>query len=425
MTAVVPATLGVGGPGEAPPMTAVATSATESAASASVSSTSSPLLDIGVFGIRAIPSTYSGYETFLTALLPELVQRGHSVTVYCRRGERVPDEPGPYLGVRRVDLPSIGTKQLDTMSHGLVCALASRVQGHDVVLSCNVANALYCALLRWTGLPVVLNTDGQEWIRGKWGRVARSVFRASARSSRWSANALISDCDAMRTIYESEFGAASTVIPYSYLERSDDPATRPAHGRSPGSFAVTGGRLVPENNIDAIVDRYVESRLDLPLLVLGAANYDSPVLRRLQSAARRDARIELLGHVSDRSEFLALLGDARVYLHGHSVGGMNPSLVEAMGAGAVIAALGTPFNREVLGPAGLYFDDCEQALDRVLREVDDLSADGAAGVRRANAARARERFSMPEVADAYEAILRRVRACSPRQSIAVRSQWQP
>ena len=124
-------------------------------------------LNIGVFGARGIPSTYSGYETFLTTLLPELVARGHRVTMYCRRGETEGDDH--YLGVDRVILPAIPGKQFSTLSHGAVASLRSRIARHDVVLTVNVANAAFCALHRYTGRPIVLNTDGQEWLRGKWG----------------------------------------------------------------------------------------------------------------------------------------------------------------------------------------------------------------------------------------------------------------
>src|SRR4051794_12148406 len=150
-------------------------------------------LDIGVYGARGIPSTYSGYETFLTELLPALVDRGHRVTMYCRRGEVPPCRE--YLGVELIHLPAVRSKSLSTITHGFVAAAASRKRNHDVVLVVNVANAAACAIGTLTGQRVVLNTDGQEWLRGKWGRLARGVFKTSARASRFCATGLISDCE--------------------------------------------------------------------------------------------------------------------------------------------------------------------------------------------------------------------------------------
>lgn len=105
-------------------------------------------LDIGVYGTRGVPSTYSGYETFLTTLLPELVSRGDRVTMYCRTGEEL--GAGDWKGVRRRVLPAIPGKNLNTLSHGLVAGAVARVARHDVVLVVNVANAAYS---RWVGTP--------------------------------------------------------------------------------------------------------------------------------------------------------------------------------------------------------------------------------------------------------------------------------
>ncbi|MGI9602088.1 MAG: glycosyl transferase family 1, partial [Acidimicrobiales bacterium] len=107
-------------------------------------------MDIGVYGIRGIPSTYSGYETFASVLLPELVERGHRVTAYCR-GQKLHES---YEGVHCSYLPSIQTKQLDTLSHGAVATITGRARRHDVLLVMNVSNALFTWLPRLTRQPV-------------------------------------------------------------------------------------------------------------------------------------------------------------------------------------------------------------------------------------------------------------------------------
>ena len=132
-------------------------------------------LDIGVFGARDIPSTYSGYETFLTELLPALASRGHKVTMYTRRSSGS-TAGSVYRGVHRRPLPEFPGKNGSTLSHGAVASARASVGGHDVLLVVNVANALFTWLPRLLGTSVVLNTDGQEWLRGKWGRNARKIF---------------------------------------------------------------------------------------------------------------------------------------------------------------------------------------------------------------------------------------------------------
>jgi glycosyltransferase involved in cell wall biosynthesis len=361
-------------------------------------------LDIGVFGARGIPSTYGGYETFLTAMLPQLVARGHRVTVYCRRGE-VP-AAGSYRGVRCVVLPAVGSKQLSTLTHGYVAAARAVAAGHDVLLVVNVANAAASLACRLLGRPVVLNTDGQEWLRPKWGRVARGVFLLSAYLARWGATALLTDSVGMHDIYRSRFRARSTVIPYPWTEIVPrDRGVLAALGVERRGYFVVAGRLVPENNIDRMAAAYLATTLPYPLVVLGTANYRSPVSARLNELSRGDSRLILAGHVEDRSRFAFLLAEARAYIHGHSVGGINPSLIEAMGSGARILALDTPFNREALAGCGDYFRD--PALDLGLALDRHPVEPGVVHEKRRAAARARalSRFRLGAVADAYEDLL--------------------
>ncbi len=381
-------------------------------------------LDVGVFGARGIPSTYSGYETFLTTLLPRLAARGHRVTMYCRAGET--DGNGPYEGVRRAVLPAVPGKSLNTLSHGVVAAVRARAARHDVLLVVNVANAPICALNASTGQPVLLNTDGQEWLRGKWGPRARAYFHFAARHAGRCATGLVSDCAAMAELYEDEFGAPSTVIPYCFPSTTFTPdrAVPAAFDVEAGGFFVIAGRLNPENNIDAVATAYAASAVPLPLLVLGVANYDSPVQRRLDDLAARDDRIRLVGHVGDRATFLSLLAAAAAYLHAHSVGGMNPSLVEAMGAEALVVALDTPFNRETLGDAGCYFAPGCGDVAAVLQAVRSAPEGEGARLRAAAGARVRDRFAVDDVVDAYEAALRATAAAGRGRGVRLSTRWR-
>lgn len=380
-------------------------------------------LDIGVFGARGIPSTYSGYETFLTVLLPELAARGHSVTMYCRRGEVGSAES--YRGVHCVVLPSLRSKQLSTLVHGYVAAARAVPAGHDVLLVVNVANAGACLACRLLGSRVVLNTDGQEWIRSKWGRLARTVFLLSAHMARWATTALVSDSVAMREIYRARFGAESTVIPYCWTEIEPSESERlAAFGVERRKFFVIAGRLVPENNIDTIASAYLATDLPFPLVVLGAANYRSPVIRRLSELERADSRLIVAGHVDDRGSFALLLGESLGYIHGHSVGGINPSLIEAMGCGARIVALDTAFNREALGECGDYFNEPASglgpALDRLAGEPVELNE-----ARREEArTRARTRFSRRAVIDAYEQLLGSVAGRNRGPAASMPTRWE-
>lgn len=357
-----------------------------------------------MFGARGIPSTYSGYETFLTVLLPELAARGHRVTMYCRPGQ---GGEGSYKGVDRVVLSAVRSKQLDTLSHGLVAALRCRRVHHDAILVVNLANALFCLLLRLSGERVVLNTDGQEWLRGKWGRAARAYFLFSAHIAKFSASALVSDCVAMKRIYRDQFGANSTVIPYCWtgIDAEQRPEVLRALGLQPRRYFLVASRLNPENNVDRVVDAYLRSGSELPLVVLGVANYASPVQRRIEEAAGENHNLKLLGHVHDRATFATLVREAAAYVHAHSVGGMNPSLVEAMGCGARVLALATVFNRETLDDAGLYFSNFAGELPELLSSIGREEDGHSVELRDRARQRAQERFARSVVVRAYEELL--------------------
>ncbi len=328
-----------------------------------------------------------------------------------------------YRGVRCVHVPGIKSKQLSTLVHGWVAAMRSRPAGHDVMLVVNVANAAACVVARALGQRIVLNTDGLEWERSKWSRVGRAVFLGSAHLSRWAANALVSDSVAMRQIYQDKFGVDSTVIPYCWTEiEPTGPEALAQWDLKPRGYLVAAGRLVPENNADALAAAYVRSDLPFPLVVLGTANYRSPVAARLRYLASADRRIVLAGHIDNRSVFASLLANARAYLHGHSVGGINPVLIEAMGCGARVVALDTVFNREALGGAGDYFEDptaVVEPLVALMAEPSDADEEKRTSAR----VRVASRFSLKAVADAYEGLLAETAGQMPWTSTRLPTRW--
>lgn len=391
-------------------------------------------MDIGVYGARGVPSTYGGFETFLTSMLPELVANGHRVTMYCRQEAGEPDDRAAPMdswnGVRRVMLPAIAGKNLNTLSHGLVAAIAARRAGHDVVVVFNVANAMFCGLGRWTGQPVVLNTDGQEWRRGKWGRAGRAVFLAAARWARRSANALVTDSSAMDEIYREQFHSCGTVIPYCVPA---DEALAPGPegsgastrrcGFEPGGYVLLAGRHNPENNLHTVAAEYLETDTELPLVVLGTANYDSPVTAALADMAERDTRLVLHGHVDDRSAYFDLLRNASVHVHGHSVGGTNPGLIEAMACGARVLALDNPFNRETLGGSGRFFRLGSGQFGELMRRCVDETADSEARYRAQLRRIAVDRYSLRSIVAAYSEVIVAAAGSGRKGGISLPTRW--
>jgi len=310
---------------------------------------------IDILGTRGFPSSYGGFETLVRHLAPYLAARGHDVTVFDRRDKGGPRAESSRMiqGVRVVSSRGLNGTTTSTLSHGLSSALRTARTRPDVALIMNVANGFFLPVLKLRGVPTVLNVDGIEWEREKWTPIGQRVFYTAAKMTAKWADRLISDSEAIRCRWQFEFGRDSTFIPYG-----GDPEAVPSNTYieelrlDVGGFALIVARFAPENNVKRMLDAAVTA--DVPVVVVGSAVGSS---LEAEIRARHDPpRVHVVGHISDQRELAALWSACGVYLHGHSVGGTNPALVQAMGLGAPVLALDTPFNREVLNSSEQLFE---------------------------------------------------------------------
>ncbi len=188
-------------------------------------------MKVAILGTRGVPANYGGFETLAEELGRRLVDRGHEVTVYGRRGFIDPSLK-TYRGMRLVVLPSIRTKHLETVSHSFLSAVHAAFARYDAVLLCNAANALFIPILRWTGIPVVINVDGLERKRRKWGAAGRTYYRLGERLAAWLPNRLITDARVIQRYYSRFYHRPSEMIAYGGdLE--------PPRGRRPWTASVS------------------------------------------------------------------------------------------------------------------------------------------------------------------------------------------
>ena len=358
-------------------------------------------------GTRGVPARYGGFETCVEEVGRRLADRGHRVVVYCRDvgGDRSarPDLPAEYRGMHLVHHGAMKRRTLETLSHtGLSVAHLARHRT-DVALVFNSANAPWLPVLRAARIPVATHVDGLEWQRAKWGPTGRRYYLASERLAvRWS-DALIADAAGIQDYYTAKFGADTDLISYGA------PITGPAFDRivelglDPQGYHLVVARFEPENHVDVIVEGYAASSAQRPLIVVGSAPYADDYIRRVHDLG--DSRVTFLGGVWDQDLLDQLYANAYTYLHGHSVGGTNPSLLRAIGASAPTTAYDVVFNREVLGEAGLYFSS---AAD-VARHVDATEADAElTSSRRADSLLRARAYDWDDVADRYEDLCRRL-----------------
>ncbi|HEX4436217.1 MAG TPA: glycosyltransferase [Solirubrobacteraceae bacterium] len=366
-------------------------------------------MKLAIVGSRGFPSTYGGYETLVRRLAPYLLEAGHEVTVYCRTrdaGRRV----WRTEGVRCVATPGYDSKSLSTLTFGLTATLDASFRRFDSVLVLNIANGFWFPALRASRTPFAVNTDGIEWERGKWSRLGRATFRAGARMTAQNADALICDSREIGLIWERLYRRSSTFIPYGASVLEDIGRDRlETAGIQEGPYLLVVARLAPENNVDLTLDALEMLGNRSPrVVIVGSANFDSPIEARLR-ALETAGRVTWLGHVDDQRLLIQLWAHSAVYIHGHSVGGTNPALLQALGAGAPTLALDTPFNAEVLPHADQRFPRDAQAL---AERIESLLASPSSQAALSERGRAivRERYSWDEVCRSYADVLEKLAA---------------
>lgn len=356
---------------------------------------------VAILGTRGIPANYGGFETFAERLALHLKGEGIPTTVYCR--SHYATEGASWRGIRLVTLPTIRSKYFDTVVHTLLSALhlSLTTRCRDVVL-CNAANAPVLLLLRLFRCRVLLNVDGLEWRRSKWGVAGRSWYRLGEWLSVRLATVLVTDADEVQTYYRVRHDTDSIMIPYGA-----DSLARHLEGFpvdvEPDNFVLYVSRWERENNPVMVAAAHAESGVDAALVMLGSTTYDDELATEVHAAA--GPRAILPGAVFGDG-YRALQSSALCYVHATEVGGTHPALIEAMGAGNVCLVMDTPENREVAGPAGALFFADEAELAALLVKVVNLSVTELETLRERAREHARVTYSWSAVGKAYEGLLR-------------------
>ncbi len=359
-------------------------------------------MKIAMIGTRGVPAHYGGFETAVEEIGARLVAAGEQVTVF-RRPVAGELRSEVYRGMRLVSLPALRRRSLETLSHTALSVLHPALAGVDAAIVFNAANAPLLPVLRARRIPVATHVDGLEWRRSKWGAAGRQYYRlAESLAVRWS-DALIADAAGIADYYRDEFGAVTHLISYGAPQASASDHRLAELALERRGYHLVVARFERENHVLEIVRGYVASRSRRPLVVVGSAPYSGDYAAEIDAAAAGDDRVRLLGGIWDQELLDQLYANALCYLHGHSVGGTNPSLLRAVGAGTPTLAFDSVFNREVLGAAGWYFDD-PPSVSRHL-ELIEADAEGRAFA----AARLVEtalRYDWDDVAERYLALCR-------------------
>lgn len=359
---------------------------------------------VAILGTRGYPSYYGGFETLVRKLTPFLAERGWLVTVYGREDAGAHNY---HERIRVIRTSGIETKSASALTFGATAAAHAAFVRPSVALVMNVANGFWLPLLRARRVPTVVNVDGIEWEREKWGRTARSVFYAGAKMTAKHASGIVCDSRIISTRWSLEFGRTDGVyIPYG---GSVPPPLPVEQGLTPGKYALLVSRFVPENTVNEFLDAVPHLKAAEEVVIVGSSGYGGPIEDRVRALARSDSRVKWLGQVRDDAKLFGLWQNAGAYFHGHSVGGTNPALVQAMACGAPIVARDTGFNREVLGNAAIFVrptsGDIASGINALLESTERAGALGESAKRRAESD-----YSWEAVLARYEETLLRARS---------------
>jgi len=357
---------------------------------------------IKILGTRGIPARHGGFETFAERLAIYLQGRGWNVSVYCQEDGGCSLYEDEWRGIHRIHIPVSQIGPLGTMVFDFRSTMHV-IRQSGLVLTLGYNTALFCFVKRLSNVVNVINMDGIEWRRQKWGRFAKAWFFLNEWGGCWLANHLIADHPQIKDHLTRWVKPEKiTMIPYgSERVNSADEGVIRSYNLEADGYAIVIARPEPENSILEIVSAFSRKRRGFKLVVLGRYDQDKPYHNRVLESASDE--VLFFGAIYDKSVLDALRFYARFYLHGHQVGGTNPSLVEAMGAGNAILAHDNRFNRWVAGGGGVYFKDGEECADR----LENLIADGEMVARLKVESRARhaEEFTWDRVLLAYESLL--------------------
>ena len=365
-------------------------------------------LRIALLGTRGVPASYSGFETCVEELGARLDARGHDVTVYCR----VPHVSYPgtaYRGMRLVKLPTIRWKHFDTIVHTLISSLHALRARYDVALYFNVGNSPLTWMPRLAGQWVVLNVDGLDWKRKKWGAFARWYIRSCERWAARVPHRIVTDSRRVQQYYREQYGVASTYIAYGAEPIAVPPGPHLArYGLEPRRYILFVGRLVPENCAHHLVEAFQNLSSDMRCVVVGDAPYSADYIRSLH--ATTDPRVVFTGYLFGEA-YRELLANAYCFVETSEVGGTHPAILEAMAAECCVVVNDTPENLETIGDAGFSYpgalgaDGLRSVLERLLKDPTGVTSQGRRGLERV-----RTHYSWDRVTDAYERLFRELTA---------------
>ena len=319
-------------------------------------------MKIGILGTRGIPNQYGGFEQFAQFLSLYLVQKGHDVSVY--NSHKHLYQKSDYNGVKIIHCydpeHKIGT--IGQFIYDFNCIRDSRSQKFDILLQLGYTSSSVWSKLLPKDQIIVTNMDGLEWKRSKFNKHVQSFLKKAESWAVKSSQYLVADSLGIQRYLLDKYKVNSNYIPYGaeVFNQADESKLKNLN-LVKEQFDILIARLEPENSIEMILEGHVRSTTEREFLVVG--NDQTSFGAYLKAKFEGHSSIRFLGGIYDQALLNNLRHYSNLYFHGHTVGGTNPSLLEAMGAGALIAAHRNDFNKAILKENGFYFERSDDVAD--------------------------------------------------------------
>lgn len=320
-------------------------------------------MKIAIIGTRGIPNRYGGFEQFAELVSKEWVNLGHEVICYSPHDHEYQNLELDGVKIKHIYCPETKLGALAHVLYDFLCLKDAVSKNCDIYLQLGYqSSAISFPLFRKKiRQRIITNMDGMEWKRSKWSKLVKVLTKASEYLAVKYSGGLISDNEGIANYFDQNYGVSSQIIKYgcdSVGIKSKDTLKELLDTNK--AYDLVIARLEPENNIKKILRGFIHSDINRNLLVIG--NADTEYGEYLKNISQGHDNIIFLGSIYDKDCLDALRQHSVLYFHGHSVGGTNPSLLEAMAAGSRIIAHNNEFNKSILGSESLYFN-----------EIDDLS----------------------------------------------------
>lgn len=346
-------------------------------------------MKIAILGSRGIPAKYGGFETFADGLSQRLVKQGHQVTVSCEY-EHPDSRLGEYEGVELEYFPIkapdsyLLRKFYENLSDIYFLIKLSRHYDLVYFLGIEVGMFLFIPKLLKRNLQLMVNIDGVMWQRSKFNWLEKSLLKINHDLATVFADTIVADSEEMKSFVHPRYHDKTIYLSYGV----DIPPEVPWNAKylktiknfqdnslNAHDYFLVIARLEPENNIHTIVQAYAQAKADSPLVVIGdytSQKYEDEINKIIRDSSGEN--IQFLGSVYNKKILDMLRQNCKAYLHGHSVGGTNPSLLEAAVCSDTIIAHDNPFNREVCQDCALYFQDSQELRHHI--EKMDINSEG-------------------------------------------------